>query len=337
MKAPPPDPATEPLRRVSMVIYPGAQCLDITGPLEVFSLANRQLRESGHIDRDVYEIQMLAETPGPVATSSGIRLSADGAYTDAGDIHTLLVCGGEDVAVARQQQNEKLRQWLYQRAGRVQRLGSICNGALLLAGAGLLDGRRAATHWMDVDLLRVFERVDVDADAIFVRDGNIYSSAGITAGMDLALALVEEDFGRTLSLAVARRLVLYLKRDGGQQQYSSHLSSQVDSDRFAELVEWIYGNLAQPLGVDTLAQRSLMSPRNFARLFTDELGCTPAKFVERARTEKARHLLADSALPQEKVAAQCGFRSQEQLRRAFLRQLGILPGDYRRRFGRESD
>ncbi|WP_346838276.1 GlxA family transcriptional regulator [Microbulbifer sp. SAOS-129_SWC] len=334
MKTPFPDPATEPVRRVAMVIYPGAQCLDVTGPLEVFSLANRQLREKGRIDRDVYEIQLLAAAPGPVATSAGIRLSADRAFDDADELHTLLVCGGEGGAVALQQQNEKLCRWLRQRAAQVQRLGSICNGALLLAGAGLLDGRRAATHWMDVDLLRAHERVDVDADAIFVRDGNVYSSAGITAGIDLALALLEEDFGRALSLAVARRLVLYLKRDGGQQQYSAHLSSQVASDRFAELVEWIYANLAQPLDVDTLARRTAMSPRNFARHFTVELGQTPAKFVERARAEKARQLLAEQNLPQAKVAALCGFQSQEQLRRAFKRQLGVLPEDYRKRFNR---
>ena len=317
-----------------MVIYPGAQCLDVTGPLEVFSLANRELRDTGRTDRDVYSIELLADAPGPISTSSGIRLTADRAFREADHIHTLLVCGGTDDASARQRANRELIAWLTDSAPRVERLGSICNGALILAATGLLNGRRATTHWMDVAELQNYDGVDVDGDAIYIRDGNFYSSAGITAGIDLALALVEADFGKPLALAIARRLVLYLKRDGGQRQYSSYLSSQVDSDRFAGLVAWIYANLEQPVDVASLAQRAAMSPRNFTRHFTAELGLTPAKFVERARVEKARQLLAEKNLPQARVAALCGFQSQEQLRRAFQRQLGVLPDDYRKRFNR---
>lgn len=315
-----------------MVIYPGAQCLDVTGPLEVFALANRQLRDDGLRIDNVYEIELLAEAAGPVPTSSGIKLFADKPYCDAGDMDTLLVCGGTDEGVKAQQENGDLIPWLHYCAPRVRRLGSICNGALILAGAGLLHGKRATTHWMDVPALQALGDIDVDPDAIYVRDGRIYTSAGITSGIDLALALVEEDCGRRLALKVARRLVLYLKREGGQTQYSAHLSSQVESDQFGQLIEWIYRNLAAPITVTRLAEMAAMSPRNFARCFLQETGVTPAKFVERARVEKSRQLLSEQSLPMEKVAVQCGFQSQEQLRRAFRRQMGVLPSDYRKHF-----
>ncbi|SHF32420.1 transcriptional regulator, AraC family with amidase-like domain [Microbulbifer donghaiensis] len=315
-----------------MVIYPGAQCLDITGPLEVFALANRQLRDDGLRIDDVYEIELLAAAAGPVAMSSGIKLIADQSYREAGDMDTLLVCGGTDESAVAQRANGDLTDWLRSRAQRVRRFGSICSGALILAGAGLLDGRRATTHWMDVPELQGFPDIEVDPDAIYVRDGHVYTSAGITSGIDLALAMVEEDCGRRLALKVARRLVLYLKREGGQTQYSEHLSSQVDSDQFGRLIEWIYQNLASPITVTKLAEEAAMSPRNFARCFLQETGVTPAKFVERARVEKSRQLLSEQSLPLEKIAMQCGFQSQEQLRRAFHRQMGVLPSNYRKHF-----
>ncbi len=321
--------------KIAMVIYPGAQCLDITGPLEVFSLANRQLREDGRRTDDVYNIELLAEEAGPVCMSSGIKLTADQSYREAGDIDTLLVCGGMGQSCLRQQASNPLIGWLRERSCKVRRLGSICNGALILASAGLLDGKRATTHWLDLAELQGFRKVEVEPDAIYVRDGHVYSSAGITAGIDLALALVEEDFGRQLALKIARRLVLYLKRDGGQKQFSAHLSNQVNSERFAALIEWIYGNLEKPLTVEALATESSMSPRNFARCFTEELGRTPAKFLEQARVEKSRQLLAQGDLPMGTIAQMCGFQSQEQLRRAFIRQLGVLPSSYRKHFNRQ--
>ncbi|WP_308364616.1 MULTISPECIES: GlxA family transcriptional regulator [unclassified Microbulbifer] len=325
-------PMETPPIKVAMVVYPGAQCLDITGPLEAFSLASRQLVEEGRRREPAYRIELLAEEAGPVPMSSGITLTADKAYREAGDIDTLLICGGMGDSTRGQQDNGDLLHWLRQMAPRVRRLGSICNGALILASAGLLDGRRATTHWLDVEELQTFADIAVDPDAIYVRDGPVYSSAGITSGIDLALALVEEDLGRQLALAVARRLVLYLKRDGGQKQYSAHLSSQVKSDQFGSLVEWIHGNLHRPLTVEELSQAAAMSPRNFARRFFREMGVTPARFVERARVEKARQLLAGQYLPLERVTGLCGFRSQEQLRRAFRRQLGVLPSDYQKHF-----
>lgn len=315
-----------------MVIYPDAQCLDITGPLEVFSLANRQLREDARVAGDVYRIELLAEQPGPVVMSSGITLYAERAFFEADNIDTLLVSGGMGDSAQRLLDSSGFTTWLQQSAARVRRLGSICSGALILAGAGLLNGRRATTHWLDINELQSFPQVTVDPDAIYVRDGNIYTSAGITSGIDLALALVEEDFGRQLALTIARRLVLYLKRDGGQKQYSAHLSSQMQSDQFAHTTEWIYRNLERPLSVEELAGIAAMSPRNFARRFLREMGATPAKFVERARVEKARQLLAEQNLALEKTAALCGFQSREQLRRAFRRQLGVLPSEYRKHF-----
>jgi len=321
--------------KIAMVIYPDAQCLDITGPLEVFSLANRQLREDGRRSDDVYRIELLAEEAGPVRMSSGIELIADRSFREAGGMDTLLVSGGMGESARQQQNNREFVAWLNRQAVSVRRLGSICSGALILAAAGLLNKRRATTHWLDVQELRGFPEVEVDPDAIYVRDGHIYTSAGITSGIDLALALVEADLGRQLALKVARRLVLYLKRDGGQKQYSARLSSQVESDQFGQLVEWIYCNLDAPVTVDALAQVAAMSPRNFARRFLQEMGTTPAKFVERARVEKARQLLAEQNLSMEKVAIHCGFQSREQLRRAFRRQLGVLPGDYRKHFNRD--
>ncbi|MFC6981617.1 GlxA family transcriptional regulator [Microbulbifer taiwanensis] len=320
--------------KIAMVIYPDAQCLDITGPLEVFALANRQLWEEGRCTEDVYRIELLAEEAGPVRMSSGMTLIADRSYRDAGQMDTLLVSGGMGESAAQLQDNQEFISWLNHRVAIVRRLGSICSGALILASAGLLNGRRATTHWLDVEELQGFPEVAVDPDAIYVRDGHIYTSAGITSGIDLALALVEEDFGRPLALKIARRLVLYLKRDGGQKQYSEHLSGQVECDQFGQLVEWIYSNLEAPLTVDTLAQVAAMSPRNFARRFLQTMGVTPAKFVERARVEKSRQLLMEQNLSAEKVAALCGFQSREQLRRAFRRQLGVLPSDYRKHFKR---
>jgi transcriptional regulator GlxA family with amidase domain len=319
-------------RKIAMLAYPDAQCLDITGPLEVFSLANRQLKEDGRSLRDVYEIVLLAEKPGPLKVSSGLTLIADQAFDQVDAVDTLLISGGMGESAQQLQHNKAFIGWLQQSAGRVRRIASICSGALLLASAGLLNGRRATTHWLDIAELQSFPEITVEADAIYVRDGNVYTSAGITSGIDLALALVEEDFGRPLALNIARRLVLYLKRDGGQKQYSAHLSSQLESDQFAQLIEWIYQNLHKPLTVEKLSQVAAMSPRNFARRFLLEMQITPAKFVEKARVEKARQLLAEQQLPMEKAARLCGFQSKEQLRRAFLRQLGVLPSDYRKHF-----
>jgi len=318
-----------------MVIYDGIQSLDLSGPLEVFALANWQFAMIHPQAPPPYRIEVLATAPGPVRASSGLGVIATQAFAEVrSGIDTLIVAGGDVYAAM---QDVDLRHWLQGQAQRVRRLASVCSGAFILAQAGLLDGRRATTHWSAVDMLAGYPRITVEADAIFVRDGNVYTSAGVTAGIDLALALVEEDLGHALALAVARRLVVFLKRPGGQSQFSGHLAAQSDPSGILKgLPEWIVDNLAADLGIETLAQRAAMSPRNFARVFVKQMGMTPAKFVEKARVDAARRLLEDSSLNLEEVALQCGFTSGEQMRRTFHRQLRIVPLDYRRRFQPQS-
>jgi transcriptional regulator GlxA family with amidase domain len=264
--------------------------------------------------------------------ASGLRLVADRAFERVrGGIDTLVVAGGDVRAAAS---DLRLRRWLRAMTPRVRRLASVCSGAFILAEAGLLDGRRATTHWLGVPLLQQrYPRVTVEPDAIFVRDGSVYTSAGVTAGIDLALAMVEEDLGRPIALAVARRLVVFLKRPGGQSQFSSHLAAQeVGPDALRDLSSWIVEHLDDELTIERLAARAAMSPRHFARVFRRETGCTPAKYVERARVDAARRLLEDGSDGLEGVAARCGFGSGEQMRRTFLRHVGVVPIEYRRRF-----
>ena len=322
----------EKTRRVAIVVYDGTQSLDVTGPLETFAIASEHVRQSGAGGPVPYATTVLAARPGPVRMSSGLRLVAERAFGAVrGGIDTLVVSGGEVAAAAR---DPRLRRWLVTMAPRVRRLASVCSGAFVLAEAGLLDGRRATTHWAGVPLLqRRYPRITVEPDAIFVRDGAVYTSAGVTAGIDLALAMVEEDCGRAVALAVARRLVVFLKRPGGQSQFSSHLAAQeVPPGPLRDLPGWILDHLDENLSVECLAACAAMSPRNFARVFRRESGVTPAKWVERARVDAARRLLEDGSAGLEAVAARCGFGSGEQMRRTFVRHLGVAPADYRRRF-----
>jgi transcriptional regulator GlxA family with amidase domain len=265
--------------------------------------------------------------------SSGLRIVPDSHVRAVrGPVDTLVVAGGEGVAEASA--DATLLRWLRRVASRVRRVASVCTGAFILAQAGLLDGRRATTHWASCDALaRTHPSVDVDRDAIFVRDGNVYTSAGVTAGMDLALALVEADHGRELALAVARWLVLFLKRPGGQSQFSAQLAAQCAArDPIREVQGWIVEHPADDLTVDALAARASMSPRHFARVFVREAGTTPGRFVERARIEAARRRLEDSADGVEQVAAACGFGTAESMRRAFVQVLRVSPSAYRSRF-----
>ena len=314
------------------MLFEGAQSLDVTGPVEVFSMADQWVRERSSAPLPVYSIETLARQPGPVRMSSGLRVVADRAFTSVRrDIDTLVVAGGDVQDAAT---DPRLRQWLQSMAGRVRRLASVCSGAFILAEAGLLDGRRATTHWLGIrHLQRHYPLVRVEPDAIFVRDGNVYTSAGVTAGIDLALALVEEDLGHEAALAVARRLVVFLKRPGGQSQFSSHLAAQlVPAGPLRDLPAWALDHLGEDLSVETLAARVAMSPRNFARVFLRETGSTPAKFVEKARVDAARRLLEDGSHGLEEIAARCGFGSGEHMRRTFWRHLRVVPVDYRRRF-----
>jgi transcriptional regulator GlxA family with amidase domain len=319
--------------KVVMVVYPDVQVLDVTGPLEVFANANRRCDELGERRVPRYALELVAPEAGPVRTTSGIELVVARALRDVrGPIDTLVVAGGDGSRAAVR--DRALISFIRRAAPRARRVASVCTGAFLLAEAGLLDGRRATTHWHACATLAArYPRVTVETDPIFVRDGKYWSSAGVCAGMDLALALVEQDHGRELALTVARRLVLFLKRPGGQSQFSAALEAQAtEHERLRELQTWAQQNLAGELGVAALARRVAMSPRNFARVFAREVGETPARWVERARVEAARRLLEESDAGVEAVAARCGFGSAESLRRAFLRRVRVSPAAYRSRF-----
>jgi transcriptional regulator GlxA family with amidase domain len=313
-----------------VVAYPQAKLLDVTGPCEVFADANRAMgpgRSGG------YTIELVSAVAGPVETSSGVTLVTHRGYAGCrGPIDTLLVSGGP--GAARAAKDAALLRWLARKAAGARRLGSVCTGAFVLAAAGLLDGRRATTHWAWCDrLAREHPRVSVDPDPIFVRDGNVYTSAGVSAGMDLALALVEEDFGREVVLGVARNLVLFVRRPGGQSQFSTLLELQAaDREPVRDLQAWAAEHLAEDLSVEALAGRVHMSSRNFSRVFRREVGRTPARFVERLRVEGARRRLEETAAGLRQIARECGFGSPDSMRRSFLRVLGVVPSDYRARF-----
>jgi transcriptional regulator GlxA family with amidase domain len=337
--SPKPAPSlTFPCRRIVMVGFPDFQILDVTGPLEVFSRTARWLVDNGYRQDLAYSVELVAAKAGPLAASSGLKLVADrrfrdlGAQTRGADVDTLLVAGGRGARAAAN--DTALLAWLARFAPRVRRLGSVCTGTFILAAAGLLNGRHATTHWSSCDALaKLHPGVTIEPDPIFVRDGCVYTSAGVTAGMDLALALVEEDFGRHVALQVARQLVLFLRRPGGQSQFSTQLAVQAaDREPLRELQHWIADHLSSDLSVDALAGRAAMSPRHFARVFASQLGMTPARFVEVQRVEAARRRLEESRDGVDEVAATCGFGGAEVMRRAFLRTVKVSPSDYRSRF-----
>jgi transcriptional regulator GlxA family with amidase domain len=317
-----------------MAAYPRAQILDVTGPLEVFAIATRLLEAEAARDAG-YAVEVVARCRGALTMSSGVRIVAEHALGEVrGRLDTLLVPGGEGVRDAMR--DRVLLDWLRSRQRRARRVASVCTGAFVLAEAGLLDGRRVTTHWAHCDVLaRAYPALRVEGDRIHVRDGSIYTSAGVTAGMDLALALVEEDHGRRLALAVARQMVLFLKRPGGQSQFSAQLAEQLaERTPLRDLQAWIHEHPGGDLRVERLAERVGMSGRNFARVFARELQVTPARYVERARVEAARRRLEDTADGVDTVAADCGFGSPETMRRAFLRNLRVSPAAYRNRFRR---
>ncbi|MGH8252032.1 MAG: GlxA family transcriptional regulator [Steroidobacteraceae bacterium] len=314
-----------------MLGFPQAQVLDITGPLEVFSRTSRWLADHRGRRTPAYRIELVAARRGPLEVSNGLRLLATHRYADAPRADTLLVAGGIGFEAAMQ--DRKLLRWIAAQAARVQRLGSICNGAMLLAAAGVLDGRAATTHWGYFDRLeKLAPRARIDRDALYVRSGNVYTSAGVTAGMDLALALVEQDHGKATALAVAQELVLYLKRPGGQSQFSRHLAAQKRDDLFGELELWMLDHPGEDLSVESLARRMNMSPRHLARLFVTRLGASPAAYVRRLRVEQARRRIEEGASRLKQVARDCGFADEQALRRSFQSFVGITPAEYRERF-----
>jgi transcriptional regulator GlxA family with amidase domain len=317
------------MRRVLIVAFPGVQTLDVTGPAEVLRAATK-LHPPG------YEVQIAAREEGPLRTSTVTIVPDLPLSACRFPIDTLIVAGG--TGTRRAEDDEALIAWLREAAKRARRVTSVCTGAFLLAKAGLLDGRRATTHWASCTVLAErYPEVTVESDPIFVRDGNVATSAGVTAGMDLALALVEEDLGRQVALDAARWLVLFLKRPGGQAQFSAQLAAQTaDRAPLRELQAWIPDHLDQDLSVPALAARASMSERNFARAFRRETGMTPGAYVEAARLESARIALETGDLPVESVARQSGFGTVETMRRAFRRRVGVSPVDYRTRFRRQA-
>jgi len=339
-------------RTISILAYHEVQSLDVVGPHEVFSLANRFALDQGSSAPASpvapYDVEIVARAapgepagrPTTVRASSGLLLGIDRTITGSAvaprdrAIDTLMVVGGQGTEqVVR---DRDVLGWVAAVAPTCRRVTSVCSGTFVLAAAGLLDGRRVTTHWSECDLLqRLYPRVVVEHDPIFVRDGAIATSAGITAGMDLALALVEEDLGRDLALAVSRWLVMFVQRPGGQSQFSSQLAAQVaDRAPLRELQGWIADHPDADCSVGALASRVAMSPRHFARVFRAEIGVTPASYVEDVRVELVRRLLETTDRSVEQIARDAGFGTVETLQRAFRRAVSITPTEYRRHFTR---
>lgn len=311
-------------RRIGFVIHPGFQFLDVVGPTTAFEIASRYAP-------DGYALEIMAPKAGMVASSSGLELAAG--PLDTGNLDTIVVSGGQlvwDMAAF-----EAIVGWL--QGTRPRRLASVCSGAFLLAEAGRLDGRLATTHWESSERFRrSYPRIRLDPDRIFVRDGDVWTSAGISAGIDLALALIEDDHGPAIARTTARQLVVHNRRPGGQSQFSGLLELGGRSSRFATLVGWIGENLSEPLTVERLAERAAMSPRNFARAFLREMDMTPAKAVEHLRVAAARDAVEDGAGTFDEIAQQTGFGDAGRMRRSFLRLLGQSPRSLRQSGTRRS-
>jgi len=341
-------PVPSQVRRIGIFVYPGAEILDIGGPMEVFSFANLILQLRGLIKEPAYVIDIIADQQGVVSTLMGLQIIANRACHEVDhDLDTLLIAGGfipekfyQGIEVGNPHlfKDPSLVVWLRSMSTQVRRLASVCTGTFALAECGLLNGLKATTHWDFCQRLMLdYPNVTVEPNQIFVRDGNIFTSGGITSGIDLALALLEEDWGHDIALAVARYLVVFLKRPGGQSQFSSYLTSEaVHRPDLRELQTWIIANPAEDHRVEVLASKMCMSSRNFSRLFLTETATTPAKYVEMARIDAARHYLETSDLSIEIIAEKSGFYDPERMRRSFIRQLGVNPKNYRERFTKRS-
>ncbi|AEV61847.1 GlxA family transcriptional regulator [Pseudomonas ogarae] len=316
-----------PSKTVHVLAFANVQVLDVTGPLQVFASANDLARQQGL--PLPYVPTVIAVGGGAVMSSAGLALLAEPLPSEGSD--TLLIAGGWGVYEAAK--DPALVAWVKEHGLRSRRVASVCTGAFLLAASGWLDGRRVVTHWTRCEqLAEQHPQLRVEPNPIFINDGPVWTSAGVTAGIDLALALVEEDLGRAVALEVARHLVVFLKRPGGQSQFSVTLSLQKQGSRFDDLHAWIAENLTRDLGLSSLAAEVGMSERSFVRHYRADTGQTPARAVELIRVETARRLLSDTAVSIKRVAVQCGFGSEETLRRSFLRAMGVTPQAYRERF-----
>ena len=306
---------------IGVLVYPNFQLLDASGPISVFETAGRMANAA-------ISIKVLAAKPGPVRSSSGVELVARG-FPPASDISTLIIAGGSGVDAAIG--CTKTLAFVRAVARRGVRVASVCSGAYVLAEAGLLDGRRATTHWQRTqDFVKKYPKVKLEPDRIFIRDGDVWSSAGISAGIDLSLAMAEDDYGPEIARSAARQLVIYHRRAGGQSQFSSLLELKAPSGRFAQLLSWVREHLDAPLTVEDLAEQAGMSSRHFTRAFIAETGITPSKAVERLRIEVARQRVQSSSEAIELVAQSTGFRDPERMRRAFIRAFGQPPQSLRR-------
>lgn len=321
------------IRTVAILAVPGVQLLDVSGPLDVFAEANWQAA------REAYRLLVVASATGPLASSSGARLMPDRVIGEAAveEIDTLLVAGAPHAADT--QPDMAVSDWLRRTAPTARRYGSVCSGAFLLAAAGLLDGHRVTTHWAVAErLAQSYPAVTVEADAIHIRDGRLRTAAGVTAGLDLALALVEEDLGRDIALKVAAQLVMFFKRPGGQMQFSRKgEAAPTGRSALQEVQRWVASNPAADHSVANLAKRMDLSPRHFARLFRSEVGLTPAAWVETARVSAARRLLEGGREAPKQVAPHCGFADADTLRRAFARHVGVTPAEYRKRYAQAAE
>ncbi|WP_295990327.1 DJ-1/PfpI family protein [Rugamonas sp.] len=314
---------------VTLLAFPGVQSLDVSGPLDVFAEANRFLAPQDH-----YRIEVLGVERGLMACSNGLQIQAQRHFSDSsGALDLLLVAGGP--SLLRQDFGEELNVWLRAATQRARRYGSICNGALLLARAGLLDHKHVTTHWNDAAALGALcPTARVESDRLFIQDGALYTSAGVTAGIDLSLFLLAQDHGGEVALNVAKRLVVFTQRAGGQSQFSPFLTPYVEAtSAVAQVQDHVLSHLAQDLSVAVLAGIAGMSTRSFSRVFVRDAGATPAEFVESARVDAARVMLENSALPLKTVAYQCGLRDAQHLRDVFKRRLGVSAQQYRLHFG----
>lgn len=312
--------------RIVILAPPGVQSLDLVGPAEVFCEAARRLG-----DPSAYDVQVMSTGASSISGTGNIRFLADRTIFDPDEpIDTLLIAGDPSF----QEIDAAVIEWLRWRTPTVRRYGSICTGVFLLAAARLLDGKRVTTHWECAAKFREdFPHIDLDADAIFIRDGNLCTSAGVTAGIDLALSLVEEDHGRDIAMSVARYMVVFMKRPGGQSQFSAHLVGQMSKTSLIQKAQQhVLDNLSAPLHIDQLARTAGMSARNFFRVFRREIGMTPADFVAAARTDAARRMLEDTTLPLQRIASNCGFPDVNAMRRSFAKTMGVSPQQYRSRF-----
>ncbi len=316
-------------RTVEFLVFANVQLLDVTGPFQVLATSNRLARDAGHPPQ--YDLKVVASAPGPVTSSSGLALFAEPLTPPDRPLDTLIVAGGEGVQSACS--DDQVVAWVRSRAQSARRCASVCTGAFLLAKAGLLDGKRATTHWSRcADLAAAFPLVRVEPDPIYINDGSIWTSAGVTAGIDMALALLEADLGRAMATAVARHLVVFAKRPGGQAQFSAGLALAGADDTFDTLHDWMKRNLRGSLAVPDLANQAGMSERSFLRRYRQVTGMTPARAVERLRVEAAREALGGTGLPVKRIARDCGFGSGETMRRSFIRVLAVPPQAYRERF-----